>query len=619
MRCISDDPQRVGEVQAVQNKLPLGGEDAPSLSRPEPAPDDIRTQLDRIIASSEFPRVGRSAAFLTYVTEEALAGRAERIKGYTIAVEVFKRSEGFKQDDPVVRIEAGRLRRLLERYYLVAGQRDPIRIDIPKGGYAPSFVWNDEVGDAVAHDVDTPVPRRSSFGLQHLMPFGFGIGVMLGAGVVAIGLLAHLLPGQSKALPFQGGPTLVVAPFADLGDGAQSELYSVGLTEELLTALPRFKEVQVFGRETSRSLSPGVPASQVRGELGARFLLAGGVRISGNRVRVTARLVETETDKILWSATYDDDTHIRDLFSIQSDVANKVATAVAQPYGIMAQADAVNPPADDVGLYTCTLGFYAYRAQLTLDQHANVRNCLEHAVERYPSFSTGWAMLSIIYLDEERFRFNARSGTPTAVERSLGAARRAVQLDAGNTRALQALMTALFFNQQVAEALKVGEQALETNPNDTELLGEFGTRVAQSGQWERGAALLDRAIVLNPAAGGYYHGMRGFAAYMLHDKRTALMEISQADLQKFPLYHAVAAVIYVDADMMDDARREARRFNEMRPDFIPNIVAELKSRNFQPADRARMIADIRRAGLPAVDEVEASMVFPSKGLPVSVP
>ncbi|EJZ18490.1 hypothetical protein RCCGEPOP_25187 [Rhizobium sp. Pop5] len=606
-------------MQAVQNKLPSGGEDAPSLSRPEPAPGDIRSQLDRIIASPEFPRVGRSAAFLTYVTEEALAGRAERIKGYTIAVEVFKRSEAFKQDDPVVRIEAGRLRRVLERYYLIAGQHDPVRIDIPKGGYAPSFVWNETADDAVAHDVDTHIPRRSSFGLRRLMPLSFGVGVTLGVGVVAIGLFAHLLPGRPKVSAFQEGPTLIVAPFADLGDGPQSELYSVGLTEELLTVLPRFKEVHVFGRETSRSLPPGVPASQVRGKLGARFLLAGGVRVSGNRVRVTARLVETETDKILWSATYDDDTHIRDLFSIQSDVANKVATAVAQPYGIMAQADAVNPPPDDVGVYTCTLGFYAYRARLTVDQHANVRNCLEHAVERYPSFSTAWAMLSIIYLDEERFRFNTRSGTPAAVERSLSAARRAVQLDAGNTRALQALMTALFFNQQVAEALKVGEQALETNPNDTELLGEFGTRVAQSGQWERGAALLDRAIELNPAAGGYYHGMRGFAAYMLHDKRTALIEISRADLQKFPLYHAVAAVIYVDADMMDDARREARRFNEMRPDFIPNIVAELKSRNFQPADRARLIADIRKAGLPAVDEVEASMVLPRKGPPVSVP
>ncbi|RFB96525.1 adenylate cyclase [Rhizobium leguminosarum bv. trifolii] len=605
----------------MRNELPQGHIAAPLQSCPAPTPDDIRAQLSVIISSPEFPNVGRSGAFLKYVTEEALAGRADRIKGYTIAIEVFKRSEGFKQDDPVVRIEAGRLRRSLERYYLVAGQHDAIRIDIPKGGYAPSFVWNDEVADVPAPNVIAAVAQDLHFRLQNLMPLavGVGAGAMLGVCVVALGLFAHLLPGWSDAPLSHGGPTLVVAPFADLGEGPQTELYAAGLTEELLTVLPRFKEVQVFGRETSKTLPPGVAASQVRGELGARFLLAGGVRVSGERVRVTARLVDTETDKILWSDTYDDDTHTRDLFSIQSDIANKVATTVAQPYGIIAQADAVNPPPDDIGVYSCTLGFYAYRAELTVDQHANVRNCLENAVERYPTFATGLAMLSILYLDEERFRFNTRPGTPTPVERSLSAARRGVQLDAGNTRALQALMTALFFNQQVAEAFKVGEQALKMNPNDTELLGEFGTRVAQSGQWERGAALLDRALELNPGGGGYYHGMRAFAAYMLHDNRTALIEISQADLQKFPLYHAVAAVIYVNADMMDDARREARRFNEMRPDFIPNIVAELKSRNFQPADRARLIADIRKAGLPAVDEVEASMVLPTKGLPVSVP
>lgn len=69
----------------------------------------------------------------------------------------------------------------------------------------------------------------------------------------------------------------------------------------------------------------------------------------------------------------------------------------------------------------------------------------------------------------------------------------------------------------------------------------------------------------------------------------------------------------MNVDRMDDARREAKLFNEMRPDFIPNIVAELQSRNVQPADRARMIADIRKAGLPAVDEVQASMLLPSKG------
>ncbi|MGO7726257.1 hypothetical protein ACC675_36985, partial [Rhizobium ruizarguesonis] len=76
-------------------------------------------------------------------------------------------------------------------------------------------------------------------------------------------------------------------------------LYTAGLTEELLTALPRFNEIMVFGRETSKSLPSGVESSQVRGELGARFLLAGGVRVSGDRIRVTSRLLDTDDRSIV--------------------------------------------------------------------------------------------------------------------------------------------------------------------------------------------------------------------------------------------------------------------------------------------------------------------------------
>jgi TolB-like protein len=440
-------------------------------------------------------------------------------------------------------------------------------------------------------------------------------GLTAAVGAIALSVLAapYFATPSSPALDLlkSQGPTMAIARFANLGGGPDAELYTVGLMEELLTTLPRFKEIRVFGRETSMSSQSGAPASQVRGELGARFLLAGAVRVAGPRVRVTARLLDTETDEILWSQTYDDDLRSRDLFAIQSDVANRVATAVAQPYGIMAQADAANPPRDDLGIYRCTQSFYAYRAELSTKRHGQVRDCLESAVARYPSFATAWAMLSIVYLDEDRFKFNPRQNSPAPVEHSLQTARRAVQLDPGNTRALEALMTALFFAQQVPEALHVGEQALATNPNDTELLGEFGTRLAMSGQWQRGAVLLDRALAFNPGGAGYYHGTRALAAYMLNDDRRAVVEIKQADLKKFPLFHAVAAVVYVDAGLIKDARLEASRLNETRPDFVTNIVAELKARNFQPADRARLIADFRKAGLPVLDEVQSTMLLPT--------
>ena len=92
----------------------------------------IREQLDRVLSSPEFHATDKLRDFLRFIVEEKLAGRAERLKGYSIAVSVFGRPDDFDAaNDPIVRIQAGRLRRALERYYLAASNRDPILIDIP--------------------------------------------------------------------------------------------------------------------------------------------------------------------------------------------------------------------------------------------------------------------------------------------------------------------------------------------------------------------------------------------------------------------------------------------------------------------------------------------------------
>jgi hypothetical protein len=122
--------------------------------------DSIEMELERIIASSAFDASPRNRAFLRFVVEETLAGRGDRIKAYTIATSVLGRDETFDpQSDPIVRIEASRLRRSLERYYLIAGKDDPIRIDIPKGGYVASFQRLSSVGEDGAPHQDAAAPE----------------------------------------------------------------------------------------------------------------------------------------------------------------------------------------------------------------------------------------------------------------------------------------------------------------------------------------------------------------------------------------------------------------------------------------------------------------------------
>lgn len=614
-------------MQEVKQKPAAGARKAPS----SPAPDAVREQLARIVASPEFAAPERARRFLRYVVKETLAGHADRLKGYTIGVAVFDRDESFdSQADPVVRIEAGRLRRALERYYLVGGQADPVLIEIPKGSYVPTFTGRvaPPMGSPIvappAEEAAVRAPaageappatmakRRPAPSLRQrplaLVLAGF-------AALAAVLGLLHLRfdrPSVATAeATLPGSATLLVMPFASLSEGDEARLYAAGLTEEVLTQLARFKELRVLGRETTWS----VPATGTQGtgalvrELGVRYVLAGSLRASGHRLRVASRLVDARSGAVLWAQTYEQDLRAQDLLATQEDIARQVASTVAQPYGVAFQADlekAAAAPPDDLEAYACTLRFYVYRAEINPEQHAAARSCLERAVARYPGYATAWAMLSLLALDEGRFGFNPEPGRPPPFDRALAAARRAVGLDPHHARALQALMMALFFHGEVEEARAVGERALASNPNDTELLSELGLRIALTGEWQRGRELVEQALDRNPGHSGYYHAVLALIAHMQRDGERALLEIRQANLEKFSIYHAVAAVIYAERGLMVEARREAGRFVGLYPTFLENLDAELAERNLRPEDRARLAEGLRAAGLVVPETADAA-------------
>jgi len=115
-----------------------------------PKPDEVRAAAERIIASDVFSRSPQLGAFLHFIVDAVLQGKGDRIKAYTIGVEVLRRDSRFDpQLDPIVRVEATRLRRAIERYYTGSGARDPIIIDLPRGSYVPTFRWADAAGSHI--------------------------------------------------------------------------------------------------------------------------------------------------------------------------------------------------------------------------------------------------------------------------------------------------------------------------------------------------------------------------------------------------------------------------------------------------------------------------------------
>jgi hypothetical protein len=190
-----------------------------------PSREAVSEQLGRILSSPSFQASERRKRFLAFLVGEALAGRGDRLKGYGIAVAVFGRDDSFDpQTDPVVRLEARRLRRDLEHYYLTAGRDDPVRIDIPKGGYVPAFGRHGPGGGRMAAagtaaapaETSDPPARRLSLWRNAI---GLILVLLLGLGTGAWVLLDRA--GTPPAAPRQArgaeqGPALAVVPFETL-------------------------------------------------------------------------------------------------------------------------------------------------------------------------------------------------------------------------------------------------------------------------------------------------------------------------------------------------------------------------------------------------------------------
>ncbi|AIM02274.1 hypothetical protein GOB07_16085 [Sinorhizobium meliloti] len=564
-----------------------------------PTNTEILVQLDRIRLSAEFDVPDRARKFLAYIVGETIAGRADRIKAYSIATEVFGRDSSFDaQTDPVVRIEAGRIRRALERYYFVAGSNDPIVIKIPKGGYAPAFEKRDGAPYPLSSGQAANVQSRSI----PLEQTALWVSVAT-VGLLTCGLLANAFFGSAattiESLTKPGGtrpniPKLMVMPFEDLSQTPQSAMITRGLTDEVISNIAKFKEIVVVA-------GPAAPNSHSAEREYPAFALEGRVRLDGDKLRLGIRLVQHTDGSVVWANTYDEVLQPRKIIELQQNAAAAVASAIAQPYGIVFQANATHfmrSVPDDWQAYACTLAYYGYRGDLNPQTHASVQECLQRATTQFPDYATAWALLSLTYVDELRFRYRLNRSTTVSLAHAIEAAARAVELDPQNVRALQAEMLTLFFRGEVNAALTVGARAYAINPNDTEFSGEYGFRLALSGQWRSGCDLVSKTVASNPGPVGYFEAALAVCCYIEHDYVAAERWARSADLHANPVYHVILLAILGKLGKMDLARTEREWLETNVPGFLENARNEVALRIHRPEDQQHFIEGLRQAGVP---------------------
>lgn len=559
--------------------------------------ENCRAQLERILKSAEFDATDRERRFLSYVVDETLAGRSSRIKAYSIAVEVFGRDASFDpQADPIVRVEAGHLRRAIERYYLTAGQTDPILITIPKGGYVPNFSLRSMPRPVEEEPAATPAPTPLLQPRWRNNPRLALAATIFVAGAIILAWLGYssrLAPSKPEI------PRLQVEWFDDLNGTGESAALARGLTQEVISQLSKFKDIVVVQ-------SPG-PATLPQ----ARYVLAGSVDLSADTFRFRVRMLNRADGSVLWAQSYDGATTVPDLLKAQADVAQNVATSLAQSYGVIFRADArlaVPDAPDDWAAYSCTLSFYSYRADYDPKARSSVRSCLERAVERFPAYATAWALLSQIYIDDVRFRypFDPVTSQPL-LDKALAAAKRATELEPLNVRGLQAEMFALYFRNEFDAAMRVGSRALTLNPNDTEFMGEYGDRLAMSGKWNEGCALVVQSHERNPGPLAYYEVSLALCSYFQGDYQQAAMWIRKANVPSNALYQVVAAAVFAEGGFKAEAERSRAWLVEHEPDLVSNLPEEASLRFGRPQDVDFFLGSLKKAGLEFPDERSASV------------
>lgn len=417
---------------------------------PEGCHDLIRGETRKVFASPDFTATEQQRKFLSYVVREVLAGRSENIKGYTVATMVFGRSENFDAaHDPIVSIQANKLRRALERYYLLEGKSDPIVIDIPKGTYVPTFTQR------------TPKPQEENGAAK-----------------------------ESVARPPEAWPILQINPFANSTGDPEKDYIGTGISAELAIEISQFDNFRVYySRE-------GVNRTEMNNS--PRFTLAGEVCQENETIKLLVYLVDTKTNIRVWSDICSSLAKLPDLYSFKDKIVRVIASKICGDLGVLPRIirkETRNRPPRELSTYEAILRYWEFDQMMTPESLRQAYEALIHAITIEPDCSQTLVSLAILYctiynLDIEGFE------DPSGKASSY--AEKAATINPNNQRVLVGLAFARMTSGELSSAIQQANLALNLNPESLFMLDGIGWLLTLCGDWERGPKLAQKAIDLNP-------------------------------------------------------------------------------------------------------------------------
>lgn len=519
---------------------------------------EILEELKRILSSDLFSHSSVLSSFLQFIVEETIGGHTNELKEYTIGVSALGKNSDFNpQLDAIVRIHAGRLRRLLNEYYTGPGLTDPIRIEVIKGTYVPVFRLQ---------KVDKPKGKAD----ENNKPTQYA---------------------RSKLI-------LAILPFRNLCPDNEYQFFADGLGEELTRIFSTFQDIAVIAHHSTRKYSSVQTDMRIIGaELGVHYLITGSVRRSSKEIRINVGLAETTNSTQIWSKTYNYPLNIENLIHIQDQIIDNIFSILGGYYGFIIRDGTISSrkKAADVQSFDAALWNYYFHMNFSQETYMKTRQALEKALQHDPNNAMGLAMLAELYLDAYSL------GYPTVsdpVNKGYQLAQKAVRTDPQCQHAYLIFAWANIHMKRKEEAIRALEYCLELNPSSISMTGSAGFGMACVGEYNRAYELLTQSLNLNPHCPWWFH--LGFFFVYFHNGqyKKALEHAEKIDTTDVFLDPLIKAAAKGQLGLPYDAHSEIEMLTKKFSQIKANLKMYLNTFLMDDALVDNIMEGMKKAGLP---------------------
>ena len=400
---------------------------------------------------------------------------------------------------------------------------------------------------------------------------------------------------ERMAFPLPKKPSIAVLPFDNMSEDPKQEFLSDGMTEEIITALSKVPYLFVIARNSTFSYKGKlVKISQVAEKLGVQYVLEGSVRRAGDRVRITARLIDAIKGYHLWSERYDRD--LKDIFALYDDITMKILVALEVKLTKGEQASIHHKVTGNLEAYLKDLQAVEYMNRLNREGNLLARQMAQEAVALDPEYARPYRVLATSYIND--VVYGTSKSPKSAMERAYELAQKAISLDDSNPGGYELLSFIYLMKRQYDRSIAEAKRAIAFDPNGAEGRYRLGQALIYAGRPEEAFAPLEKALRINPIAPARYFLNLGRAYRNTGRYENAIGEFKKAinrAPESGPAHFGLAAT-YSLAGRDVEARAEVAEVLRINPTANLAGLKRLPYRN--QADKKRIIDAMRKAGLP---------------------